>query len=67
MGQAERAFRLLLERHPDSEVAPEALYWAGVSRYKATNDAAALQQTAQAFQQQYRDSSWAKKSSVWLG
>ena len=65
--EAERGFRTVLERHPDSELAPEALYWAGVSRYKATNDASALQETARAFQERYRDSSWAKKSSVWAG
>jgi TolA-binding protein len=62
---AEERFRGVLERHPDSDAAPEALYWAGVSRYKATNDAAALQETARAFQSKYSDSSWAKKASVW--
>lgn len=45
--------------------APEALYWAGVSRYKATNDAAALAGTADAFARRYQDSVWAKKASVW--
>lgn len=65
--QAESGFRTVLDRHPESEVAPEALYWAGVSRYKASNDAAALQETAKAFQQRYSDSAWAKKSSVWSG
>ena len=64
---ARGAFRMVLERHADSDVAPEALYWAGVSRYKGTNDAAALQETARAFQDRYRDSSWAKKASVWAG
>jgi outer membrane protein assembly factor BamD (BamD/ComL family) len=63
--EAEQRFRGVLERHPDSDVAAEALYWAGVSRYKATGDASALQQTAQAFQSRYRDSGWAKKASVW--
>jgi hypothetical protein len=63
--EAEERFRGVLERHADSEIAPEALYWAGVSRYKATSDASALQETAKAFQSQYRDSSWAKRASVW--
>ena len=66
-GQAENGFRTVLDRHPESEVAPEALYWAGVSRYKATDDASALQETARAFQQRYRESAWAKKASVWAG
>jgi hypothetical protein len=63
--EAERWFRQVVERYPDSDAAPEALYWAGVARYKATGDAAALGATAQQFQQRYRDTSWAKKASVW--
>lgn len=31
--EAERRFREVLERFPDGETAPEALYWAGVARY----------------------------------
>jgi TolA-binding protein len=65
--QAERGFGTVLDRHAQSEATPEALYWAGVSRYKATNDGAALHDTARAFQERYRDSSWAKKASVWAG
>ena len=47
------------------EAAAEAQYWAGVSKYKGTNDATALKETAQAFKQRYQDTSWAKKASVW--
>jgi TolA-binding protein len=63
--EAERRFRQVVERFPRSDAAPEALYWAGVARYKATNDAAALAQTADAFAHGYSDSGWAKKASVW--
>ena len=63
--EAERRFREVVDRYPRSEAAPEALYWAGVSRYKGRGDAAALGQTAQAFSRHYQDSSWAKKASVW--
>ena len=63
--EAERRFREVVDRYPDSEAAPEAQYWAGVSRYKATNDPSALGETARAFTQRYQDSSWAKKASVW--
>lgn len=62
---AERRYRDIVEKHPDTETAPEALYWAGVSNYKASNDPAALRDTAKAFTQRYQESSWAKKSSVW--
>jgi hypothetical protein len=60
---AERRYREL--SNGDDEVAAESLYWAGVSRYKATNDAAALGETANAFSTRFKDSPWAKKSSVW--
>jgi hypothetical protein len=62
---AERRFREVLDRHAESEAAAEAQYWAGVSHYKATNDASALADTARAFTERYRDTPWAKKASVW--
>ena len=63
--EAQRRFDEVGERYPDSDAAAEAQYWTGVSRYKATGDAAALQQTAQRFSERYADSAWAKKASVW--
>jgi TolA-binding protein len=63
--KAEGQYRDIVQRFPTSAAAPEALYWAGVSNYKATNDAAALKATAEAFRMQYSDSQWAKKASVW--
>lgn len=62
---AERRYGEVLEKLPDSDAAAEAQYWKGVSRYKATNDASALADTARAFQSRYADSPWAKKASVW--
>jgi hypothetical protein len=63
--EAGRRFGEVVAEHPQSDAAPEALYWAGVSRYKGTGDAGALGQTAQAFTTKYTDSAWAKKASVW--
>ena len=63
--EAERHLREVVDRYPNAEAAPEALYWAGVSRYKASNDGQALKRTAQAFSLRYQDSNWAKKASVW--
>jgi hypothetical protein len=60
---AERRYRELSSGQ--GEAAAESLYWAGVSRYKASNDAAALGDTARAFKERFTDSPWAKKSSVW--
>ena len=63
--EAERRFEEVRERFPATDAAPEAQYWAGVTRYKASNDAAALTATAQAFGERYQDTTWAKKASVW--
>jgi hypothetical protein len=63
--EAEPLFRDVVEKYPNTESAPEALYWAGVSRYKGSGDAAALGETAQAFLTRYTGTSWAKKASVW--
>ncbi|HEU4680308.1 MAG TPA: tetratricopeptide repeat protein [Gemmatimonadales bacterium] len=63
--EAERRFREVVERYPNTEAAPEALYWAGVARYKGKGDAKALGETAQEFSRRYKDTSWAKKASVW--
>ena len=62
---AERRFRGIVDNYSQSDVAAEALYWAGVSRYKASGDASALGETARAFGSRYSDSAWAKKASVW--
>ncbi len=63
--EAERLFKQVVDTYPDTETAAEALYWAGVSRYKGTNDPSALRETARAFTERYQNSSWAKKASVW--
>jgi TolA-binding protein len=63
--EAERRYREIVDRFPSSDAAPEALYWAGVSKYKATGDPSALGATATAFGQRYQDTAWAKKASVW--
>lgn len=62
---SERWFQKVVDSLPKTDAAAEAQYWAGVSRYKATNDGAALGATAKAFTERYQDSSWAKKASVW--
>jgi DNA-binding SARP family transcriptional activator len=62
---AEREFSAVVSEHPDSEAAAEALYWAGVARYKRTGDGGALQDTAKAFRERYTSTPWAKKASVW--
>jgi len=62
---AEKGYAGVAERYPDSKVAPEAVYWRGVSHYKATNDHTALGEVAEQFKEKYGDSVWAQKASVW--
>ncbi|MGH9373051.1 MAG: thioredoxin fold domain-containing protein [Vicinamibacterales bacterium] len=62
---AERAYAAIIEKYPNTDAAPEAQYWAGVSRYKGTGDAGALAETARRFGELYKDSAWARKASVW--
>ena len=65
VAEAEKAFREVVDQLPNTDAAPEALYWAGVAKYKGTGDASALGATAQAFKSRYTDSPWAKKASIW--
>lgn len=63
---AERRYAAVLERFPESKAAPEALYWKGVSNYKATNDHTVLGELPGQFQEQYPDSVWALKTAAWV-
>ena len=63
---AERRYAGVLERYPDSQAAPEALYWKGVCRYKASNDHMALVELPEQFRQRYPDSIWALKTAAWV-
>jgi TolA-binding protein len=65
--EAERRYRELADNGAGPDVAAEALYWAGVSRYKGTGDAGALSETAENFKNRFTESPWAKKASVWAG
>ena len=63
--EAERRYAQVVERYPDSKVAPEAVYWRGVSRYKQTNDHTVLGEVPERLKEKYADSVWALKASVW--
>jgi len=63
---AERRYGEVLDRYPESKVAPEALYWKGVSRYKLTNDHTVLGELPEQFKQKYPDSISALKTAAWV-
>ena len=65
-GEAEEFYRSIVRDFPKAETAAEALYWGGVSKYKATNDGAALAETGRALKTQYPESTWAKRGEVWV-
>lgn len=63
--EAERRYAEILGRYPDSKAAPEALYWRGVSQYRATNDHTVLGELPGQFREKYPDSVWALKAIPW--
>ena len=63
--EAEREFHDVVDRFPNTEAAPEALYWAGVSRYSASHNGAELKELGRQFRERYTNTSWAKRASVW--
>jgi hypothetical protein len=62
---AERRFGEALSQFPKADSAPEARYWMGVSRYKASGDPVALGETERDLAARYPKSTWARKASVW--
>jgi hypothetical protein len=64
---AERRYGELADDPSAGDAAPEALYWAGVSRYKGSGDASALTDTARQFQARFTGTPWAKRAAVWSG
>jgi len=60
-----RAFEEAANR-AGTEAAAEGVYWAGVARYKKTQDPSALKKTGLALKEKFPQSVWAKKGSVWV-
>ncbi len=53
----------LLEKYPESDFAPEAVYLRGVSRFKKTHDAKDLKEIYALLHSEYPSSSWTKRAS----
>lgn len=62
---AEKAYAAVAERYEDTGVAAEAIYWRGVSHYKATNDHTVLGEVSKELGAKYPDSEWALKALPW--
>ena len=63
--EAANEFAQVVRDHPDTDAAPEAMYWEGVSKYSGSHDASALAALTKQFATRYSDTSWAKRASIW--
>ena len=63
---AEAIYAAVAGRYADRTVAAEAIYWRGVSQYKATNDHTVLGAVAKELEEKYPGSEWTLKSLPWL-
>lgn len=55
--------KLVVDKYPKSDIAPEAQYWFGVSEYKVTRNVDALLKAWKKIKKDYPKSIWAKKVS----
>ncbi len=61
--EAGRLFDRVAEQHPDSDAAPEAMYWAAVARFKHSGKGVDLQEGWRRLREHYPDSVWRQKQS----
>lgn len=62
---AATCFDKIQSHYPNSEAAPEAVYYKGVSIYKSTHDPSHLNKAYDELKSKYPNSDWTKKASVW--
>jgi len=62
---AERIYADVAEDYANTTVAPEAIYWRGVSHYKSTNDHTVLGEVAKELGEKYPGNEWTLKSLPW--
>jgi len=63
---AEKMYAAIVERHGDTGVIPEAIYWRGVCHYKATNDHTVLGEAAKELAEKFPGDEWTLNSVPWL-
>lgn len=63
--QAIQRFQEILVGYPKTDAAPEAQYYLGVSKYKASHDPKELKLGLEALQRNYPQSEWTKKAQVY--
>ena len=63
--QAIQCFQEILVRYPKTDAAPEAQYFLGVAKYKASHDPKELKSNLEILQREYPNSEWSKKAQVY--
>lgn len=63
--EAEKHFSTVLDNHPYSKFAPQAVYYRGVSRYSASHDGVELANTAKELAEKYSGNEWQLRSIPW--
>lgn len=63
--EAEKRYAETAEKFARTSAAAQAVYWRGVSRYKATGDRKELSRVAEELKRKYPGSLWTVKASIW--
>lgn len=63
---AERYFNRVAKDFAESKFAPQAVYYAGVSRYSASHEGAELGNTATTLKEKFEGNEWQLRSIPWL-
>jgi hypothetical protein len=63
--EAEKRYAETAVKFAHTAAAPQAVYWKGVSRYKASGEHKELSKVAEELKQKYPNSLWALKASIW--
>ena len=64
--RAIRHFEIAASEFANTDAGPAGLYWLGAARYSHSHDASHLRKTAEEFLRRFTNTSWAKRSTVWL-
>ena len=58
-------FQRVIDDHPESGVAPEAVFYKGVAKYKKTHEASALRRAYDALSEKYPLNEWARRAGAY--
>jgi len=65
--EAQQLYEEVLKKYSKTVAAPEAVYWRGVCRTRATNDHTVFAEVVKTLKEQYPNSVWNKKAIPWAG